>query len=287
MEKIVMLSFGVLLLAAGCNNSQNNTTTSSGATTWYYVNQNYQCVQAPQQYSDEDQCQQAVGTSCESGDATCGNDEAKLSLYYINSSNKCVLAPHNPYSPIGNAGGSSNQQLACSKDVGQNCYVNDNTCGGAGNSDSVTMNGEAYKFATASDLIQNFSTPGFAGNVGSGASLVAVKGTIKAIFPEASKDIYDVIINTGNGFVVSMQGTIDPNTKASNGFHASNFPVGAKVIAGGVFMGNNNGVTLKTLETDQQVAGVPITDPKLASLNLPDNTPILVSVGSDGIQIAK
>ena len=213
---------------------------------------------------------------------TTANQNTKF--YYINSNGICVLAPHNPYS-------GNDQEFACYKDVGQFCY-NDSTCGGVGRSDTVVIKGESFRISTAKELIQNVSTPGFAEDTGdtkgnNTASMIAVKGTLTGIFPESGGNgTYDLAINTGDGYVVVMQGTIDPNTKASNGFIPSNLSVGTKLIASGVFMGNTNNFNLGTL-TKVQDPSVPIADPQLANLNLPANTPILISGGTNGVQSQK
>ena len=204
-------------------------------------------------------------------------------LYYINSISKCVSAPHNPYS-------GTDQGMTCSKDVGQICY-NDSTCGGVGKSNTIVINQASYRLSTAKELIQNLSTPGFAenaryGNSKGAGSMIAVKGTLTAIFHESGENnnLYDLVINTADGVVVVMQSTTNPDTQASDGFIPSNLSIGNRLIASGVFIGSTNNFNLDIL-TKSQSSSVPIADSQLASLNLPVNTPILVSGGTNGVQL--
>ena len=242
------------------------TGSGSPSSTWYYVNKDYQCVQAGQ-FQAEDQCQQAVGTQCSEGDPMCGGNAVKLNMYYIDSSNHCILAPNNPYSPIGGDGGKFSQDEACQKDVGQTCYENDVTCGGVGATGTVTIKGVVFTLATASQLKQ--SPLDLVGK------LVAVNGTMVAAYPEKSGTVYDLVIQTkDNGLIVDTQGTVDPNTSASNGFQPADFPTGTKVLAGGAFM---NTITVSALGQN---------DARLAAMNLPADTPLIFSEGADYIEAA-
>jgi hypothetical protein len=260
---------------------------------WYYVDQNYDCVEAPYQYRFENSCAQAVGTGCYENDPTCGGNAKEITLYYINSSGQCVVAPHNPYSPISSTGvgGIPAEEEACEQDVGQYCYPDDSTCDNAEAAGTIVLSGEPYTLVTASELVQNGSNPGpdaaAEGNPAtSTAGLVAVEGTVTAIITAppstlpsgAPSQNYDVIVNTADGYVVQAQGGNNTftNPPSNNGFNPTDFPVGTKVIVGGVFVGRN--VTLQEFVQ---------TDPQLAAMNLPADTPILVNNASDGVEAAQ
>jgi hypothetical protein len=246
--------------------------------TWYYVNQNYQCVEAPNKYQSQypyqnaDACQKDVGTYCYSADPTCGGYAKQETFYYINSESQCVLAPHNPYSPMGKYG-YLNQYENCVNDVGQPCYQNDNTCGGITTS-SVAINGIAYKLVTTSELKQNSSVPGFANNTGGTGpeSFVSIKGTISVILSEKSGTDLLVVIKTQDGPVLLSLNNLNPDTKESYGFSYAKFPEGTQVLVGGIYI---SGPTLLHIQDFEKF------DAQLESMNLPADTQILVVTGNN------
>ena len=265
-----------LIAYIGSTASNSGSTTTSGIgngnqTAWYYVNANQQCVQAPGSYKGEDECQSAMGSSCFPDTPNCNGMNKSQSLYYINSSNNCVLAPHNPYPIVFQSmtAGTLAQQYNCEQDVGYSCYT-ENTCGGVGQPNMATIKGVSYRIVSVNDLLQNTSNPGFANTNGTGTvSMVAVKGVVKAIFPEKDGTDYDLVIQTSNGYIIDSVGTIDINTKASNGFYPNDFPIGTNIIAGGAFVGGY--MTLGALSEG------PSPSPKIMTLGLPSNTFILVN----------
>lgn len=271
--------FGVIyfLTSGSSNTGKSQQTLGPSPSMWYYINSDLKCVQAPGLFSNEDSCQNAVGTSCYSGDPTCENNNRTATLYYINSQNQCVVAPHNPYSITlsgGQTAGILGEESNCQSDIGEPCYA-DSTCGGAGNPGMITIQGVAYKLVTVSELVKNANNPGFADSFGSTTStlsMVAVQGTITNVFQEKGKIDYALIINTGNGSVIFNVGTIDINTNRPNGVDISAFPVGTKISAGGVFTGN---VSLQEL-----ISNVP----QLGDIGLPANTPVILNAAG-GIEV--
>ncbi len=280
---IVLGIFAILVIwvigSSMGQSNQNTSTNPQGSLTtaqqtgnnnqsaWYYVNSNNQCVQAPGTYENEDSCQNAMGSSCFPDEPNCNGMNQSETLYYINSSNQCVSAPHNPYSITlsdGTTAGVIGQQYNCEQDVGYSCYT-ENTCGGVGQPGVIVIKGVSYKLVTLNDLENNLNNPGFVNGTGT-VSLVAIQGTLKGIVQEKDGTDYDLVIDTGGGYILDSAGTIDVNTKASNGFDPSSLSIGTNITAGGAFIGGL--FTLKDI--------LP-TEPELNSLGLPSNTIVLVN----------
>jgi len=276
---IVVFVIVVILNLAGSSSSKNNTALKPGApSTWYYVTPDLKCVQVPQQYSNEDSCQNAMGSYCFMADPTCNNANQTTTLYYINSTNQCVVAPGNPYSVVLKSGNITAGVLAeqdnCQSAVGTPCF-NDKTCMGVGNPGTVTIQGVPYKLVSVNELINNVNNPGFVGNLGSTSTMseVAVQGTITNVI-QLDKTAYGLIIDTGSGSAFFSIGIIDPNTEGPNGVDISAYPVGSKVLAGGIFLGG------KILTLENEISSVP----QLGKIGLPSNTPIIVNAGG-GVRV--
>lgn len=272
----------IILLAIIGGSGSNNSSTSGLQDSWYYIQSEYKCVKAANEYRNEDSCAQDVGTYCHIGDPTCGKF-TKLTLYYIDSTNHCALAPHNPYSPIAKvADGNFAQQDACQKDVGHPCYADDNTCGGAGLSGMVTINGAAYKLSSVAELKNIHSNSD---------AIIAVQGKIVRII--ANKNTRD---NTPYDFIVQLKdGTIPievvvPKNEQSS-FDINKFSIGTNIVAGGVVFVNDGKVfnysNLVNLLSDYAKTRADTDlNPAIGQLNLPLDTPI-VTVESKDIEIVQ
>jgi len=274
---IIVVIVAIGLISDSNHNTNNNQAQNTSGDSWYYLNKNYQCLKTTNNYQNQVSCSRDTGTFCHDNDPTCGGAK-KLTFYYIDSTNHCVLAPHNPYSPLGrDLDGQYAELDACMKDVGQYCYADDSTCGGAGTAGVITINGIAFKLVTPQELKQNINNSSSSDNGGDGGLMVAVKGTIYDYRYDSASDMpYTLVINSNGDYVIVDVGNTNgfniPNISSFDiANFPKNFPKGTNVIAAGAFMNNLYLGYFSRLG---------VSDPDirwLESLGLPKNTPIILS----------